>query len=120
MNFIFRDFGIIRVKTLTMFGGSKSVAMHSNAIKEIVQRDSSDEENEKDQELDEIQRQIEEMGDDQELYQVENHYALFSFYDDYKCLSRGEIFVELKIDGEFKYLMEKVSGVAELLRVESH
>lgn len=43
MNFIFRDFGIIRVKTLTMFGGSKSVAMHTNAIKEIVQRDSSDE-----------------------------------------------------------------------------
>ena len=119
MNFIFRDFGIIRVKTLTMFGGSKSVPMHTNAIKEIVQRDSSDEENEEDQELDEIQRQMEEMGDDQELYQVENHYALFAFYDDYKCLSRGEIFVELKIDGEFKYLMEKVSGVAELLRVES-
>lgn len=119
MNFIFRDFGIIRVKTLTMFGGSKSVPMHTNAIKEIVQRDSSDEENEEDQELDEIQRQMEEMGDDQEIYQVENHYALFAFYDDYKCLSRGEIFVELKIDGEFKYLMEKVSGVAELLRVES-
>jgi hypothetical protein len=23
---------------------------------------------------------------------MENHYALFSFYDDYKCLTRGEIF----------------------------
>ena len=34
----------------------------------------------------------------------ENHYALFSFYDDYQCLSRGEIFVMIKIDGEFQTL----------------
>jgi hypothetical protein len=33
---------------------------------------------------------------------MESHYALFSFYDDYKCLTRGEIYFQVKIDGEFK------------------
>ena len=48
---------------------------------------------------------------------MENHYALFSFYDDYKCLTRGEIFFQVKIDGEFKQLTEKISGVAQLLKL---
>lgn len=50
--------------------------------------------------------------DDEEFFQMENHYALFSFYDDYKCLTRGEIYFQVKIDGEFKQLTEKISGVA--------
>jgi hypothetical protein len=48
---------------------------------------------------------------------MENHYALFSFYDDYKCLTRGEIYLQVKIDGEFKLLTEKISGVASLLKL---
>lgn len=30
--------------------------------------------------------------DDEEFFQIDNHYALFSFYDDYKCLTHGEIY----------------------------
>ncbi len=47
--------------------------------------------------------------------QVENHYALFAFYDDYKCLSRGEIFLSLQIDGLFLDLFDRLAGVASLL-----
>jgi len=57
-------------------------------------------------------------GADEEFYQIENHYAVFSFYDDYKCLTRGEIYLQIKIDGEFKLLTEKVSGVAALLKLK--
>lgn len=56
-------------------------------------------------------------GEDEEFFQMENHYALFAFYDDYKCLTRGEIFLQVKIDGEFKLLTEKISGVASLLKL---
>jgi hypothetical protein len=56
-------------------------------------------------------------GADEEFFQIENHYAVFSFYDDYKCLTRGEIYLQIKIDGEFKLLTEKISGVAALLKL---
>lgn len=55
--------------------------------------------------------------DDEEFFQIDNHYALFSFYDDYKCLTHGEIYFQVKIDGEFKSLTEKISGVSQLLKL---
>ena len=45
----------------------------------------------------------------------ENHYALFSFYDDYQCLSRGELFVMIKVaGGDFESI-----GPQKLLDVHS-
>jgi len=44
--------------------------------------------------------------------------VLFSFYDDYKCLSRGEIFLSVQVDGLHLDLFDKVTGVAALLQLK--
>lgn len=55
--------------------------------------------------------------DDEDLYTIDNHYAVYSFYDDLKCLTRGEIYIQLQIDGEFRELTDKVSDVANVLKI---
>ena len=36
-------------------------------------------------------------AEDEELYHIENHYVLYAFYEDFKCLSHGELFVHLRL-----------------------
>jgi hypothetical protein len=54
-----------------------------------------------------------------EPYTLENHYAVFSFYDDYQCLSRGEVFLVLQLDGDYQLVgPHKLSGIDnELLKI---
>ena len=61
----------------------------------------------------------EDMEEGEELFTVENHYALFAFYDDFKCLSRGEIFLSLQIDGMFLDLFDKLTAVGSLLQMSN-
>ena len=53
----------------------------------------------------------------------ENCYAIFSFYDDYQCLSRGEVFVMIQVDaGDLKFNIgpQKLLDVhSEVLKVTS-
>ncbi len=110
MNFIFRDFGVIRIKTLTMIQTVTDPSFNS-PIREINQRAESQVSS-----LESPER-LRDMEEDEDLYTIENHYAVYSFYDDYKCLSRGEIFVQLQLDGVFKELVDKVYNVANLLKM---
>ena len=52
-------------------------------------------------------------------YKIENHYAVFSFYDDYQCLSRGEVFLVLQLDGDYQQVgPQKLKGIDnELLKI---
>lgn len=53
---------------------------------------------------------------------MENHYALFAFYEDFKCLSRGELYVHVRLLQEgaaapAQELFEKLSALAPLLQL---
>ena len=37
--------------------------------------------------------ETQELEDEDELYNIDNRYVMYSFYDDHKCLTHGEIFV---------------------------
>lgn len=74
--------------------------------------------------MEDMEGGLEEAAMDEELYQVDNFYALFAFYEDLKCLSHGEIFVHLRVQvpGEppqFLDLQEKLANVAELLKIST-
>ena len=56
--------------------------------------------------------------EEEENYTIENQYAMYAFYDDFQCLNRGEVFIQLKIDGIYIDLVEKLSKVAELLKLK--
>ena len=109
MSFLFRDFGIIRVKTLTMI--INPVTKHpSQPIKEVINHSPGDLEDER-SDLSEgdyppqpmvnnmmtTEMDNQEEVAEEELYQIDNHYVLYAFYEDFKCLSHGEFFVHLRL-----------------------
>jgi hypothetical protein len=56
--------------------------------------------------------------EDEELFSLSNHYCTFAFYDDYKCLSRGEIYLRLHLDAPYYLdITQKLSGIAAFLQV---
>lgn len=114
LNFLFRDFGIIRVRSvrkaleplrdnnnLAFSGDDDQLSAVEEDMNQTKQHHQQEEENF--------------ALDEPSSASFENHYALFSFYDDYQCLSRGELFVMIKVaGGDFECI-----GPQKLLDVHS-
>lgn len=57
--------------------------------------------------------------EDEELFSLSNHFCTYSFYDDYKCLSRGEIYLRVHLDAPYYIdLTQKLSGIAAFLSLQ--
>jgi hypothetical protein len=97
LNFLFRDFGIIRVRSVRKTPPVDPLRDNNQAFSGDEDQLSAVEEdmNQTRQEQAEADFAL----DDPTPATFENHYALFSFYDDYQCLSRGELFVLIKVAG---------------------
>lgn len=109
MNFLIRDFGIVRVKNMNnMITNSPK----NEAIREMIGGAQSRIQHDVDSEEGEDNNVIE-MEEDEELFSLSNHYCAYSFYDDFKCLSRGEIYIRIHLDAPYYIdLTQKLSGIA--------
>ncbi len=119
LNFLYREFGIVRIRS-----ANNQRKREIEAIRSFPQDDQLSAVEE-----DANQTRVQAAGnddwvlDDEQLppFSYENHFAVFSFYDDFQCLSRGELFIMLQIDGEFHTLgPQKLTDVhSEILKIDS-
>lgn len=115
MNFILRDFGIVRVKTMNNL---VTESPRNDPIKEMIGGSQSRIQHEVDSDEDINMEQAME-NEDEELFSLSNHYCTFSYYDDFKCLSRGEIYLRVHLDSPYYIdLTQKLSGIAAFMQVQ--